>query len=75
MNKRLALILILMSVCVAGITGLQLFWNYQNYKNTVRNFEHDINEALVTAAEGEIRERHLQIAGQFKVWLADTSFV
>jgi len=75
MNKRLALILVLMSVCVAGITGLQLFWNYQNYKNTVRNFEHDINEALVTAAEGEIRERHLQIAWQFKIWLADTSFV
>src|ERR1700748_1874185 len=74
-KKRIKLILILMSVCVTGITGLQLYWNYQNYNNTVNNFKHDINAALNTAVDKEIDQRHQQIITVFKGWLADTSFV
>ncbi|SDF46855.1 His Kinase A (phospho-acceptor) domain-containing protein [Mucilaginibacter pineti] len=75
MKKRIALILILMTVCVAGITGLQLYWNYQNYKSTVKAFNHDINEALNTAVDKEIDQRHQKIIAKFKVWLTDTAFV
>lgn len=75
MKKRIKLILILMSVCVIGITVLQLYWNYQNYNSTVKNFKHDINAALNTAVDKEIAQRHQKIITVFKHWLADTSFV
>lgn len=75
MKKRIVLILISMSLCVAGITGLQLFWNYQNYRNTVKTFNHDINDALNTAVNKEIDQRQQKIISVFKQWLADTSFV
>lgn len=75
MKKRLVLILVLMSTCVLGIVGLQLFWNYQNYTNTVKNFAHNSNEALTLAVDREITVRHLAIVKKFKRWLADTSFV
>jgi len=75
MKKRIKLILILMSVCVTGITCLQLYWNYQNYKATVKTFKHDINEALDRAVNREIDQREQHIVARFKGWLADTSFV
>lgn len=62
-------------MCVTGIIGLQLFWNYQNYKTTVKNFDHDINEALNKAADREIDQRQQQIATRFKSWMADTTLI
>ncbi len=64
-----------MSLCVTGITGLQLFWNYQNYKNTVATFKHDINAALNTAVDREMDQRQQKMVVVFKRWMADTSFV
>ncbi|HEY8927832.1 MAG TPA: HAMP domain-containing sensor histidine kinase [Mucilaginibacter sp.] len=64
-----------MSVCVTGIAGLQLYWNYENYQRTVKTFKHDINEALNTAADKEILQRHEIIIAKFKKWMADTSFI
>lgn len=75
MKRRITLILVLMSLCVTGITGLQLFWNYQNYKSTVKTFKHDINAALNNAVEREMEQRRQNIIGTFKTWMADTSFV
>ncbi|WP_170309781.1 sensor histidine kinase [Mucilaginibacter xinganensis] len=75
MKKRIVLILILMSACVTGITFLQLYWNYQNYKSTVKTFKHDINEALDKAIEREMDARERKIVARFKGWLADTTFV
>ena len=74
-KKRIKLILILMSVCVTGITGLQLYWNYQNYNHTVKAFKHDINEALNVAVDREMDAREQKIVTRFKGWLADTAFV
>lgn len=64
-----------MSVCVTGITCLQLYWNFQNYKATVKTFKHDINAALKAAVDKEIDKRHEKTIAIFKKWLADTSFV
>lgn len=64
-----------MSVCVTGITCLQLYWNYQNYKATVKTFKHDINEALTTAVDRERGQRQQLIINTFRRWLADTSFI
>ncbi|HVW97191.1 MAG TPA: HAMP domain-containing sensor histidine kinase [Mucilaginibacter sp.] len=73
MKKRITLILILMSACVTGITGLQLYWNYQNYHTVVKTFKHDVNEALTNAVDQELDLREQKIADLFKSWLADTS--
>jgi len=74
-KKRITLILVLMSACVTGITCLQLYWNYQNYKATVKTFKHDTNEAFEKAVDREIDLREQKIITRFKGWLADTSFV
>lgn len=64
-----------MTLCVTGITGLQLYWNYQNYRSSVKTFEHDISEALNTAVNEEIDQRQQKIVDRFKNWMADTTFV
>ncbi len=75
MKKHINLILWLMSLCVAGIIGLQLFWNYQNYQRTVATFRHDSNEALRIAVDQEMAQRRRLIIDRTKRWLADTSFI
>lgn len=69
------LILILMALCVVGIIGLQLFWNYQNYKSTRHTFRQAMNQTLKTAVNLERAQRHQQLINQVKEWLADTSFI
>lgn len=64
-----------MSCCVLGITGLQLYWNYQNYTTIVSNFKKDANNALTSAVNKEISERHVELTNKLKTWLADTSFI
>lgn len=64
-----------MSACVTGITCLQLYWNYQNYRTTIKTFKHDINEALDKAVDREMDLRERKIIARFKGWLADTSIV
>lgn len=75
MKKNILVILLLMSLCVTGIIGLQLFWNYQNYQATVRAFDHDINAALTNAVAKETDQRQEYIVKRFKGWLADTSLI
>lgn len=58
-----------------GITGLQLYWNYQNYKSVVANFKKDANNALDVAVEREMSLRHEKIALIAKKWMLDTSFI
>ncbi len=75
MKQPINLILGLMAGCVLGIIGLQLYWNYQNYRRTVATFRHDSNEALRVAVEQEINQRRQLLIAQTKRWLADTSFI
>lgn len=75
MQKKIVFVLILMSVCVLGITGLQLYWNYQNYKTTVQNFKRDANSALELAIKKENAIRQQEIIVKVKHWLNDTSFI
>lgn len=64
-----------MITCVGGLIGLQLFWNYQNYNNTVKVFDHDINESLFKAVSAETTERQNSIIKQFKSWLGDPALI
>lgn len=64
-----------MALCVGGIIGLQLFWNYQNYRATVESFQHDINQILTQAVNQETAQRRQLLNNQVKSWLADTSLI
>ncbi|WP_177217122.1 sensor histidine kinase [Pedobacter insulae] len=75
MQKRIVSVLILMSICVLGITGLQLYWNYQNYQVVVANFRKDADIALDKAVDEEIKLRRKQIVLIFKGWLADSTIM
>lgn len=58
-----------------GITGLQLYWNYQNYKSVVDNFKKDANNALEVAVDKELELRQQKLTVKFREWLADTSII
>lgn len=75
MQKKIVYVLVLMSFCVLGITGLQMYWNYQNYNAVVSNFKKDVNNALDVAVNREIMDRHAELIKQAKVWMADTSLI
>ncbi|MEE1944323.1 HAMP domain-containing sensor histidine kinase [Pedobacter sp. KR3-3] len=75
MQKKITWVLVLMSFCVLGITGLQLYWNYQNYQTTVTNFKKDSNDALTKAVDDEIGLRHQLIKSAVRKWLSDTAFI
>ncbi|RZK56007.1 MAG: HAMP domain-containing histidine kinase [Pedobacter sp.] len=75
MQKKMVLVLVLMSFCVLGITGLQLYWNYQNYKSVVANFKKDANNALDVAVEREMMQRRLQLLVEVIKWMNDPAIV
>ncbi|GAB3708523.1 HAMP domain-containing sensor histidine kinase [Spirosoma flavus] len=75
MKQPVNLILTLMALCIGGIIGLQLFWNYQNYRATVQSFQHDINQTLTQAVELEMAQRRQKLIDQMKQWLADTALI
>lgn len=58
-----------------GITGLQLYWNYQNYQTTVSSFKKDANNALNVAVDREMANRRERLYLKVKSWLADTAIV
>ncbi len=64
-----------MTCCVLGITGLQLYWNYQNYQTTVRNYKIEANNALDIAVDKEKLLRQEELVSKVRHWLADTSFI
>ena len=75
MKQPLTLIVTLMALCIGGIIGLQLFWNYQNYRATVKSFQYEINQTLSQAVDQETAQRRQALINQVKRWLADTAFI
>ena len=65
----------LMVLCIGGIIGLQLFWNYQNYQATVKFFQYETNQTLIQAVDQEKAERRQALINQVKHWLADTTLI
>jgi len=57
------------------LCGLQLYWNYQNYNVTVRNFKTDVNAALKDAIEREKDARVNEISVKIKRWMADSTMI
>ncbi len=54
------MIVILMSLCVIGIVGLQLFWTYQNYHSTVKAFDQDGKQKSSSVSVFDKRELPLR---------------
>lgn len=75
MQKKIVFVLIMMSSCVLGITGLQLYWNYKNYQTVVANFKKDANNALDVAVDKEMLLRKEQLLLTIKKWMNDTSII
>ncbi len=75
MQKKIVFVLIMMSCCVLGITGLQLYWNYKNYQTVVANFKKDANNALDIAVDREMAQRRAVLVLTIKKWMNDTSIL
>lgn len=75
MQKKIRYVLVSMAICVLGITGLQLYWNYQNYRTIIANFKKDADAALSQAVDQERFQRRMAIVDTFKKWMADTTIM
>lgn len=75
MKKNIRFIFILMSVCVAGITLLQLYYSYANYNVKQVSFEKDVEKAFSEAIDSAFVVRDENIVNEFEGWLRDTTFV
>jgi len=75
MSKRIVLTVVLMTLCVLGITALQFYWNYKNYVATMAAFRHQANKSLNEAVDAEMEQRHEKMVDSFKRWMSDTSVV
>lgn len=62
-----------MSLCVTGITALQLYFSYKNYSAATIAFEKDSNEALLEAVDSTFSIHRQNVADSLGVWLADTT--
>ncbi|WP_299584686.1 sensor histidine kinase KdpD [Mucilaginibacter sp.] len=75
MKKRINLVVFLMAICTAFLLGLQLYWNYQAYQNSVKTFRSQTNDALDKAVEQLTNIRKDEILADYKKWLADTNLI
>jgi len=75
MNKRINLVIGLMTLCTAFLLGLQFYWNYAAYQSSVRVFKSDINDALDKSVNHLMDLRRDEFVAQYKTWLADTNLV
>ena len=75
MQRRIVYILLLMTCCITLIIGLQVYWNYSNYKITVGNFQKESNNALVSAVKMQQQLRRDKISNKIGRLMADTSFL
>jgi len=64
-----------MSLCVAGITALQLYYSYENYRLADRVFKKDANEALLEARDSSIAVHNTGVKDKFRGWMNDTTFI
>lgn len=75
MQRRILYIFTLMTCCIILIIGLQVYWNYSNYKITTSNFQKESNNALFSAVKIQQQKRLDEISNQIKRLMADTSFL
>ena len=62
-----------MSLCVAGITALQLYFSYKNYSAATIAFKKDSNEAFLEAVDSTFSLHRQNVANDLGMWLADTT--
>ncbi|MES2487445.1 MAG: HAMP domain-containing sensor histidine kinase [Bacteroidota bacterium] len=75
MKRSILWVFILMSLCVAGITALQLYYSYKSYAVESAVFERNINEGLEEAVDSMFSDRHKTVLKKLRGWLTDTTFV
>lgn len=75
MKRRIHLIIILMTVCAILLIGLQLYWNYRSYRDNLRVFKSDTNDALEKTVDRMMDIRRDSLAVRYKHWMADTGHI
>ena len=62
-----------MSLCVTGITALQLYFSFKNYSAATIAFKKDSNEAFLEAVDSTFSIHRQNVADDLGMWLADTT--
>ncbi|KOS07672.1 hypothetical protein AM493_17695 [Flavobacterium akiainvivens] len=64
-----------MTVCVIGITALQLYYSYVNYTVAEGIFKRDADEAFLDARDSTMALNRRRLEKEFRGWLQDTTYV
>ena len=64
-----------MSLCVTGITALQLYFSFKNYSAATIAFKKDSNEAFLEAVDSTFSIHRQNVADDLGMWLADTTHI
>jgi two-component sensor histidine kinase len=71
MKRNILFVFILMSLCVVGITALQLYYSYVNYGIAKAKFENEVNESFVQAIDSAFMVRRENTVEAFGGWMRD----
>jgi two-component system, OmpR family, phosphate regulon sensor histidine kinase PhoR len=75
MKRNVLLAFILMIVSVTGITGLQFYYSYSNYKVEQNTFRKEIDEAFKEAVDSAFSAHQKYVVQQFKSWISDAGYM
>ncbi|RZJ73964.1 HAMP domain-containing sensor histidine kinase [Flavobacterium sp.] len=75
MKKSVIWAICLMTVCVIGISALQLFYSVRSFESEQKAFSRNANEAFRASVDSTFSIRTNQVVMQFRNWVSDTGFV
>lgn len=74
-KRNIFFVFILMLISVSGITALQFYYSYTNYKVESATFQKEINEAFREAVDSAFSGHQQRVTKLFNSWINDTSYI
>ncbi|RYD89343.1 MAG: HAMP domain-containing histidine kinase, partial [Sphingobacteriales bacterium] len=74
-KRNILLVFILMLISVSGITALQFYYSYTNYKVEKNTFQKEIDEAFTEAVDSAFSEHQQRVVRLFKSWISDPGYI
>jgi signal transduction histidine kinase len=74
-KRNILFVFILMLISVSGITALQFYYSYTNYKVERATFQKEIDEAFREAVDSAFSGHQQRVTKLFNSWINDTSYI
>ncbi|WP_116789597.1 sensor histidine kinase [Flavobacterium psychrotrophum] len=74
-KRNILFVFILMLISVSGITALQFYYSYTNYKVESATFQKEIDEAFAEAVDSAFSKHQQEAVNLFRTWINDTTYI